>query len=40
MILGDFLLPQKNDDSNAHKNIPISFNMYQVLENNFMMINI
>ena len=35
MILSDFLLQQKNNDSNHHKIIPISFNMYQVLENKF-----
>ena len=35
MILSDFLLQQKNDNSNPHKIIPISFNMYQVLENKF-----
>ena len=40
MILSDFLSRQKNDDSNPHEVIPISFNMYQVLENNFMMIGI
>ena len=34
-ILSDFLLQQKNDDSNPHKIIPIFFNMYQVLENKF-----
>ena len=35
MILSDFLSRQKNDDSNPHEIIPISFNMYQVLENKF-----
>ena len=35
MILSDFLSQQKNDDSNPHEIIPISFNMYQVLENKF-----
>ena len=35
MILSDFLSQQKNNDSNPHKFIPISFNMYQTLENNF-----
>ena len=35
MILSDFLLQQKNDDRNPHEIIPISFNMYQVLENKF-----
>ena len=33
--LSDFLLPQKNDDSNPNEIIPISFDMYQILENNF-----
>ena len=35
MILSDFLLQQKNYDSNRNEIIPISFDMYQVLENNF-----
>ena len=35
MILSDFLLQQKNDDSNHNKIIPISFDMYQTLEDNF-----
>ena len=35
MILSDFLLQQKNDDSNPHEIIPISFDMYQVLQNKF-----
>ena len=39
MILSDFLSQQKNVDSNPHKIIPISFNMYQVLENNFYLEN-
>ena len=39
MILSDFLLQQKNDDSNPHEIIPISFNMYQVLENKFYLGN-
>ena len=34
MILSDFLLQQKNDDSNPNEIIPISFDMYQILENN------
>ena len=34
-----FLLQQKNDDSNLHEIIPISFNMYKVLENNFYLEN-
>ena len=39
MILSDFLLQQKNDDSNHNKIIPISFDMYQVLESNFYLEN-
>ena len=39
MILSDFLLQQKNDNSNPNKIIPISFDMYQVLENNFNLEN-
>ena len=35
MILSDFLSQQKNDDSYPNKIIPISFDMYQVLEDNF-----
>ena len=35
MILSDFSLQQKNDDSNPNEIIPISFDMYQVLEDNF-----
>ena len=34
MILSDFLLQQKNDDSNPNEFIPISFDMYKILENN------
>ena len=34
MILSDFLLQQNNDDSNPNEIIPISFVMYQSLENN------
>ena len=34
MILSDFLLQQNNDDSNPNEIIPISFDMYQVLEYN------
>ena len=33
-ILNDFLLQQDNDDSNPNKIIPISFDMFNVLENN------
>ena len=32
MVLSDFLLQQKNDNSNANEIIPISFNMYKILE--------
>ena len=34
MILSDFLLQQINDDSNPNEIIPISFDMYQILEDN------
>ena len=34
MILSDFLLQQNNDDSNPNKIIPISFDMYKILESN------
>ena len=34
MILSDFLLQQDNDDSNPNKIIPISFDMFNILENN------
>ena len=34
MVLSDFLSRQKNDDSNPHKIIPISFDMYKLLNNN------
>ena len=35
MILSNFLSRQKSDDSNLHKTIPISFNMCQVLDDNY-----
>ena len=35
MIWSDFLLQQKNDDSNPNEIIPISFEMYKILEDNF-----
>ena len=35
MILSDFLIWQNNNDSNPHEVIPISFNMYQILDENF-----
>ena len=34
MILSDFLLQQKNDDSDPSEIIPISFNAYSILEEN------
>ena len=34
-VLSDFLLRQKNDDSNPHEIIPISFNMYKILNDNY-----
>ena len=34
MILSDFLLKQNNDDSNPNDVIPISFDMYKILESN------
>ena len=34
MILSDFLLQQDNYDSNLNKIIPISFDMFKILENN------
>ena len=35
MILSDFLSREKSDDSNPHEIIPISFNMCQVLDDNY-----
>ena len=35
MILSVFLLQQNNDDSNPNEIIPISFDMYKILENKF-----
>ena len=35
MILSDFLSRQKNDDSNPHEILPISFNMCQILDDNY-----
>ena len=32
MILSDFLLQQKNDDSDPREIIPISFNAYGILQ--------
>ena len=34
MILSDFLLQQDNDDGNPNKIIPISIDMFKILENN------
>ena len=34
MILSDFLLQQNNDNRNPKEIIPISFDMYKILENN------
>ena len=39
MILSDSLLWQKNDDRNPNEIIPISFDMYQILEENFYLEN-
>ena len=35
IILSDFLSRQKNDNSNLHKIIPISFNMHQILDDSY-----
>ena len=35
MILSDFLSRQNNVDSNPNEIIPISFNMHQVLHQNY-----
>ena len=35
MILRDFLSRQKNNDSNPHEIIPISFNMCQIIDDNY-----
>ena len=40
MILSDFLSRQKNNNSNPHETIPISFNMCQILNDNNHMKNI
>ena len=34
MVLSDFLSQQNNDDSNPNEIIPISFDMYKILEDN------
>ena len=35
MILSDFLSRQRNDDSNPHEIIPISFNMHNILHERY-----
>ena len=35
MILSEFLSRQKNDDSNSHEIIPLSFNICQILDDNY-----
>ena len=35
MVLSDFLSRQNNNNSNPHEIIPLSFNMYKVLEENY-----
>ena len=35
MVLGDFLSRQKHNDSNSHEIIPISFNMYSILQEKY-----
>ena len=40
MILSDFLLRQKHDDSNPHEIIQISFNMHSVLHDRYYNIGI
>ena len=40
MILSDFLLQQKNDDSNPNEIITISFDINQVLEDNLYLGNL
>ena len=35
MILSDFLSEQKHDDSNPHRIIPISLNMYSILQEKY-----
>ena len=36
MVLSDFLSRQNHDDSNPHKEIPISFNMHNLLHENIL----
>ena len=40
MVLSDFLSIQNNEDSNPHEIIPISFNMHNVLQENYYKIDI
>ena len=40
MILSDFLSRQTHDDSNPHKIIPVSFNMYNALYEKYYSIKI
>ena len=35
MVLSNFLSRQKNNDSNSHEIIPISFNKYKILNDNY-----
>ena len=35
IILSNFLSRQKNDDSNPHEIIPISFNIHKILDDNY-----
>ena len=35
MVLSDFLSRQKIDESNPHKIVPISFNTYKILNDNY-----
>ena len=35
MVLSDFLLRQQGDDSDPYKIIPISFNMREILKQNY-----
>ena len=39
MVLSDFLSRQKNNDSNPHETIPIYFNKYKVLQENYYKID-
>ena len=39
MVLSDFLSRQNSDSSNPHENIPISFNMHRVLQENYYKID-